>query len=189
MCRYPYGLCFLWRRPVCSTFTSRTFTEQTCPLISNTCIDKVLQDHTLELPIYNCSILFLATEQLQGSLWGVNLLPQGVSIVVDGMWRFSICVLQKVQGFESASSYGHNMWSCNCIPSLFMLSRCPWLSEYFSAVIPIYIAVTFLFTLANFCMATFMDPGVFPRGKHIWTVLRCKFLTEKLGYHKPTYAI
>lgn len=70
-----------------------------------------------------------------------------------------------------------------------MLSRCPWLSEYFSSVIPIYIAVIFLFTLANFCMATFMDPGVFPRGKHMWTVLLCKFLTEKVGYHTPTYAI
>lgn len=39
------------------------------------------------------------------------------------------------------------------------------MSDYFSSVIPIYIAVIFLFTLANFCMATFMDPGVFPRGK------------------------
>lgn len=47
---------------------------------------------------------------------------------------------------------------------LFM-SRCPWLSDYISTLIPIYIAVIFLFTLANFCMATFMDPGVFPRGK------------------------
>lgn len=47
-----------------------------------------------------------------------------------------------------------------------MLHRCPWLSEYFSCVIPIYVAVIFLFTLANFSMATFMDPGVFPRGKH-----------------------
>lgn len=44
-------------------------------------------------------------------------------------------------------------------------SRCPWLAECFSSLIPIYITVIFLFTLANFCMATFMDPGVFPRGK------------------------
>lgn len=47
----------------------------------------------------------------------------------------------------------------------FLVPRCPWLSECFSSLIPIYIAVIFLFTLANFCMATFMDPGVFPRGK------------------------
>ncbi|TNN77668.1 Palmitoyltransferase ZDHHC5 [Liparis tanakae] len=49
--------------------------------------------------------------------------------------------------------------------TLFFCFTCPWLSEYFSAVIPIYIAVIFLFTLANFCMATFMDPGVFPRAE------------------------
>lgn len=52
-------------------------------------------------------------------------------------------------------------------PSSLLLSRCPWLSEYFSSVIPIYNAVIFLFTLANFCMATFMDPGVFPRGERL----------------------
>nr|XP_046262012.1 palmitoyltransferase ZDHHC5-B [Scatophagus argus]XP_046262013.1 palmitoyltransferase ZDHHC5-B [Scatophagus argus] len=49
--------------------------------------------------------------------------------------------------------------------TLFFCFTCPWLSDYFSSVIPIYIAVMFLFTLANFCMATFMDPGVFPRAE------------------------
>ncbi|XP_045887398.1 palmitoyltransferase ZDHHC5-B [Micropterus dolomieu] len=49
--------------------------------------------------------------------------------------------------------------------TLFFCFTCPWLSEYFSFVIPIYVAVIFLFTLANFCMATFMDPGVFPRAE------------------------
>ncbi|CAN9515008.1 unnamed protein product [Ophioblennius macclurei] len=49
--------------------------------------------------------------------------------------------------------------------TLFFCFTCPWLSEYFSAGIPIYVAVIFLFTLANFCMATFMDPGVFPRAE------------------------
>ncbi|KAK2904187.1 palmitoyltransferase ZDHHC5-B isoform X1 [Channa argus] len=49
--------------------------------------------------------------------------------------------------------------------TLFFCFTCPWLSEYFSSVIPIYNAVIFLFTLANFCMATFMDPGVFPRAE------------------------
>uniref|UniRef100_A0A3Q3JL41 Palmitoyltransferase n=1 Tax=Monopterus albus TaxID=43700 RepID=A0A3Q3JL41_MONAL len=64
------------------------------------------------------------------------------------------------------SSYGNNT-VCHhfVVPSFFILSRCPWLSEYFSSVIPIYNAVIFLFTLANFCMATFMDPGVFPRAE------------------------
>lgn len=32
-------------------------------------------------------------------------------------------------------------------------------------VIPAYNAVVFLFVLANFSMATFMDPGIFPRGE------------------------
>ncbi|XP_019739496.1 palmitoyltransferase ZDHHC5-B isoform X3 [Hippocampus comes] len=49
--------------------------------------------------------------------------------------------------------------------TLFFCFTSPWLYEYFSPVIPIYIAVIFLFTLANFCMATFMDPGVFPRAE------------------------
>ncbi|XP_061786616.1 palmitoyltransferase ZDHHC5-B [Nerophis lumbriciformis] len=49
--------------------------------------------------------------------------------------------------------------------SLFFCFTCPWLSEYLSSVIPIYMAVIFLFTLANFCMATFMDPGIFPRAE------------------------
>ncbi|KAG7274811.1 hypothetical protein CRUP_010308, partial [Coryphaenoides rupestris] len=43
--------------------------------------------------------------------------------------------------------------------------RCPWLYDYLSSVIPLYVAVIFLFTLGNFCMATFMDPGVFPRAE------------------------
>lgn len=46
------------------------------------------------------------------------------------------------------------------------------MSEYFSSLIPVYIAVIFLFTLANFCMATFMDPGIFPRGiKYLYASL------------------
>lgn len=49
--------------------------------------------------------------------------------------------------------------------TLFFCFTCPWLSEYLSSAIPIYMAVIFIFTLANFCMATFMDPGVFPRAE------------------------
>nr|XP_046151519.1 palmitoyltransferase ZDHHC5-B-like isoform X4 [Oncorhynchus gorbuscha] len=49
--------------------------------------------------------------------------------------------------------------------TLFFCFTCPWLSEHVSSVVPIYNAVVFLFTLANFCMATFMDPGVFPRAE------------------------
>uniref|UniRef100_A0AAV2MJC3 Palmitoyltransferase n=1 Tax=Knipowitschia caucasica TaxID=637954 RepID=A0AAV2MJC3_KNICA len=49
--------------------------------------------------------------------------------------------------------------------TLFFCFTCPWLSEQISFVVPIYVAVMFLFTLANFCMATFMDPGIFPRAE------------------------
>ncbi|KAI1888198.1 hypothetical protein AGOR_G00182550 [Albula goreensis] len=49
--------------------------------------------------------------------------------------------------------------------TLFFCFTCPWLSEQFSIAIPIYNGVVFLFVLSNFCMATFMDPGVFPRAE------------------------
>ncbi|XP_066510529.1 palmitoyltransferase ZDHHC8B-like [Hoplias malabaricus] len=47
--------------------------------------------------------------------------------------------------------------------TLFFVFTCPWLSSAISPVVPLYNGVVFLFVLANFCMATFMDPGVFPR--------------------------
>ncbi|KAK6324923.1 hypothetical protein J4Q44_G00042650 [Coregonus suidteri] len=47
--------------------------------------------------------------------------------------------------------------------TLFFCFTCPWLTEQFSVAVPIYNGVIFLFVLANFCMATFMDPGIFPR--------------------------
>lgn len=49
--------------------------------------------------------------------------------------------------------------------TLFFCFTCPWLSERFSVAIPIYNGIIFLFVLANFCMATFMDPGIFPRAE------------------------
>ncbi|XP_060740944.1 palmitoyltransferase ZDHHC5-B [Tachysurus vachellii] len=49
--------------------------------------------------------------------------------------------------------------------TLFLCFTCPWLAERFSSSIPVYNVVVFLFTLANFCMATFMDPGIFPRAE------------------------
>ncbi|KAG2464384.1 ZDHC5 Palmitoyltransferase, partial [Polypterus senegalus] len=45
------------------------------------------------------------------------------------------------------------------------LDRCPWLTQTFSLAIPIYNGIIFLFVLANFSMATFMDPGIFPRAE------------------------
>ncbi|XP_069788671.1 palmitoyltransferase ZDHHC8B isoform X4 [Narcine bancroftii] len=40
---------------------------------------------------------------------------------------------------------------------------CPWLTKEISPAIPVYNGLVFLFVLANFSMATFMDPGIFPR--------------------------
>ncbi|XP_037583957.1 palmitoyltransferase ZDHHC5 [Cebus imitator] len=47
--------------------------------------------------------------------------------------------------------------------TLFFAFTCPGLSLYVSPAVPIYNAIMFLFVLANFSMATFMDPGIFPR--------------------------
>ncbi|KAA8592972.1 hypothetical protein FQN60_018427 [Etheostoma spectabile] len=42
--------------------------------------------------------------------------------------------------------------------------ECPWLTKVISPAVPLYNGLVFLFVLANFSMATFMDPGVYPRG-------------------------
>uniref|UniRef100_UPI00358ED5A9 palmitoyltransferase ZDHHC8B-like n=1 Tax=Myxine glutinosa TaxID=7769 RepID=UPI00358ED5A9 len=47
--------------------------------------------------------------------------------------------------------------------TLFFVFTCPWLAHSVSPAIPIYNGLMFLFVLANFTMATFMDPGIFPR--------------------------
>ncbi|XP_026882416.2 probable palmitoyltransferase ZDHHC8 isoform X1 [Electrophorus electricus] len=47
--------------------------------------------------------------------------------------------------------------------TLFFVFTCPWLTDAVSPAVPFYNGVVFLFVLANFSMATFMDPGVFPR--------------------------
>nr|XP_005891205.1 PREDICTED: palmitoyltransferase ZDHHC5 [Bos mutus] len=49
--------------------------------------------------------------------------------------------------------------------TLFFAFTCPGLSLSVSPAVPVYNAVVFLFVLANFSMATFMDPGVFPRAE------------------------
>uniref|UniRef100_A0A6J0V1Z4 Palmitoyltransferase n=1 Tax=Pogona vitticeps TaxID=103695 RepID=A0A6J0V1Z4_9SAUR len=47
--------------------------------------------------------------------------------------------------------------------TLFFVFTCPWLTRAVSPAIPLYNGLVYLFVLANFSMATFMDPGVFPR--------------------------
>ncbi|KAM4616933.1 palmitoyltransferase ZDHHC8B [Polymixia lowei] len=47
--------------------------------------------------------------------------------------------------------------------TLFFVFTCPWLTKAISPAVPLYNGVVFLFVLANFSMATFMDPGVYPR--------------------------
>ncbi|KAI4878360.1 hypothetical protein NFI96_014002, partial [Prochilodus magdalenae] len=47
--------------------------------------------------------------------------------------------------------------------TLFFVFTCPWLAENVSLAFPPCVAVTFLFVMANFTMATFMDAGVLPR--------------------------
>ncbi|KAG9465228.1 hypothetical protein GDO78_018653 [Eleutherodactylus coqui] len=47
--------------------------------------------------------------------------------------------------------------------TLFFTFTCPWLNVEVSPALTAYNAIMFLFVLANFSMATFMDPGIFPR--------------------------
>jgi palmitoyltransferase len=37
----------------------------------------------------------------------------------------------------------------------------------YTIAIPIYQGIVSLFVIANFAMATFMDPGVYPRGEYV----------------------
>uniref|UniRef100_A0A671N6X3 Palmitoyltransferase n=1 Tax=Sinocyclocheilus anshuiensis TaxID=1608454 RepID=A0A671N6X3_9TELE len=50
-----------------------------------------------------------------------------------------------------------------CVVPLEMFDVCPWLVVNVSPVFPSCVGIVFLFVMANFIMATFMDAGVFPR--------------------------
>lgn len=43
--------------------------------------------------------------------------------------------------------------------------RCPWLAVTICPAVPPCCGILFLFVLANFTMATFMDAGVLPMGE------------------------
>ncbi|XP_012696018.2 palmitoyltransferase ZDHHC8B [Clupea harengus] len=47
--------------------------------------------------------------------------------------------------------------------TLFFVFTGPWLAERICLAVPVCAGVVFFFVLANFTMATFMDPGVLPR--------------------------
>lgn len=83
------------------------------------------------------------------------------------------------KGVLNVCDYVHVTDSKNPNLCLFLcVSRCPWLTKVISPAVPLYNGLVFLFVLANFSMATFMDPGVYPRG------LYC--LVLYLSKHHPT---
>jgi len=45
------------------------------------------------------------------------------------------------------------------------LNRLPYLTIEYSATIPVYISLLTLFVVTNFGLATFMDPGAYPKGQ------------------------
>lgn len=82
-----------------------------------------------------------------------------------GQWRWSTHDVS-VWGLNLSGFYMVGVPSFRGSPSLSSyLCSCPGLSLSVSPAVPIYNAIVFLFVLANFSMATFMDPGIFPRGK------------------------
>ena len=47
----------------------------------------------------------------------------------------------------------------------FVFFRCRYLLETYSYAFPIYQGVLALFVILNLSLATFMDPGIYPKGK------------------------
>lgn len=58
----------------------------------------------------------------------------------------------------------HLMCCCDIRTSYVLYCRCPYLTTTYSIGIPVYQSVIALFVVANFGLATFMDPGLYPRG-------------------------
>jgi hypothetical protein len=68
--------------------------------------------------------------------------------------------------------------------------RIPELTEY-SYAVPIYEGLLSLFVIANFAMATFMDPGTYPRGevvccqyKFAWSISDTRTCPTSQRYHE-----
>uniref|UniRef100_A0A8C2I066 Palmitoyltransferase n=1 Tax=Cyprinus carpio TaxID=7962 RepID=A0A8C2I066_CYPCA len=74
--------------------------------------------------------------------------------------------------------------------TLFFVFTCPWLTKAISPAVPLYNGIVFLFVLANFSMATFMDPGVFPRGmiqesRYLRAAHTAVCVTTEFDHHCP----
>lgn len=99
-----------------------------------------------------------------------------LGLLIQSDWRcfnslsvilFPLVVISRV------SSLKLHEWNLNVLCNGFVIMlmvmsyfvcRCPWLTKVISPAVPLYNGLVFLFVLANFSMATFMDPGVYPRG-------------------------
>lgn len=73
----------------------------------------------------------------------------------------STCIKHLFTVHIASSSYMYSNWLLYWL----FYHRGPWLAERICLAAPICAGVVFFFVLANFTMATFMDPGVLPRGK------------------------
>nr|XP_012309641.1 probable palmitoyltransferase ZDHHC8 isoform X2 [Aotus nancymaae] len=89
--------------------------------------------------------------------WGHPRAPSGTRNV--GAPGFGCTDLQPPTPFHQSGIETQPRWHERWPP----VPRCPWLTRAVSPAVPVYNGVIFLFVLANFSMATFMDPGVFPR--------------------------
>ncbi len=116
-----------------------------------------------------------------------NLEPRLIRTESDCIWicRGQGIMLLLLSLEQQKHTYDQNvmfMTKCHMIdvkhPNLcpfICVSRCPWLTKVISPAVPLYNGLVFLFVLANFSMATFMDPGVYPRGLYACLCV-CKWL-------------
>jgi len=76
----------------------------------------------------------------------LNDLLGNYSIKLNRVWLYAICWVTAV------------FISVDC--------RCPYLTVTYSIGIPVYQSVIAIFVIMNFGLATFMDPGLYPRGRY-----------------------
>ncbi|XP_019358601.1 PREDICTED: probable palmitoyltransferase ZDHHC19 [Gavialis gangeticus] len=66
-----------------------------------------------------------------------------------------------------------------CLSALFFSFPCGWLAVHVSLAFPVVAGILFLPTLANLLLASFMDPGILPRGAKGRTRLVIQVLHDK----------